>query len=443
MVKVLLLDLYIAWCGDPSLKIMFSRDNNTYKSRFRYSELHIGKTIIGIVDTLVSEGIICEQKGFNDRVSGIGFQSRLWASEWLQERFKQAKFSQFAIEPHEDRETVILRNGDKDPEEYQDTTETLRMRQVLSGYNQLLSNTHIDIYDLETPVLEIGSGTKIMRLQINQQDKFVRRVFINGRWNQGGSFYGGWWQRCPKGYRKKIMMDGIMTAEIDFSGLNIVILYAQEGINFWAEINQDPYQLNGMNDIYPDINIKDAAKLLMLTAINAEDDLSAYQAFRFQAEKGSAKKRMTNEQLSSMLNDLKKKHDPIANILASGAGIDLMYVDSQITEDLISTFTHNYKCPILTVHDSYIVPFGYDHFLKKEMQAAFEKVTGISGSVVNHATEYFDKIEQEPPSDVPPTHHNHYANPPSQRHLKELDLFREFKDKPDPEPWVADWTYVY
>ena len=110
LVKVLLLDLYVDWSGDPSMKIMFSRDNNAYKAKSRYSELHIGKTIIGIVDTLVTEGIIHEQKGFNDRITGIGFQSRLWASEGLQERFKQARFSQFAIEHHQDRDTVILRN---------------------------------------------------------------------------------------------------------------------------------------------------------------------------------------------------------------------------------------------------------------------------------------------------------------------------------------------
>ena len=83
LVKVLLLDLYVAWSGDPSMKIMFSRDNNAYKAKSRYSELHIGKTIIGIVDTLVTEGIIHEQKGFNDRITGIGFKSRLWASEGL------------------------------------------------------------------------------------------------------------------------------------------------------------------------------------------------------------------------------------------------------------------------------------------------------------------------------------------------------------------------
>ena len=66
-------------------------------------------------------------------------------------------------------------------------------------------------------------------------------------------------------------MDGIITAEVDFCGLHIVLLYAEEGINYWAEVKEDPYQLHGINDIDPDINIRAGAKLLLLTAINSGD----------------------------------------------------------------------------------------------------------------------------------------------------------------------------
>ena len=67
-----------------------------------------------------------------------------------------------------------------------------------------------------------------------------------------------------------------MTAEIDFSGLHIVILYAQEGINYWAEVNEDPYELHGINDIDPDVDLRAAAKLLLLTAINSDDTKKAF-----------------------------------------------------------------------------------------------------------------------------------------------------------------------
>ena len=48
---------------------------------------------------------------------------------------------------------------------------------------------------------------------------------------------------------------------------------------------------------------------------------------------------MIDGQLSAMLHQLTQKHEPIAHKLASGTGIDLMYVDSQITEKLIEKFT--------------------------------------------------------------------------------------------------------
>ena len=441
LVKVIILDLYVAWCADTDLMIMFSKDNNSYKAKSRYNELHIGKTIIKIVEGLVSNKIIEIKDGFNDRVKGIGFQSRIWASDALKAKFTKAKFNQFQIQSHSERETIVLRDENKQPVEYKDTETVLEMREVLSDYNKLLDQTHIDIYNLEKPLLIIGKGKKKMRLQINQQDKFVRRVFNKSNWNKGGRFYGGWWQRCPKDYRKRIMMDGMMTSEIDYSGLHVVLLYSQEGINYWAEINKDPYHLIGINNIDPNIDLRDAAKLLLLTAINADEESKAFQAFRSQAETGSPEKKMTNDQLKSILSALKRKHEPIAHKITSGAGIDLMNIDGQITEQLVKVFTYKYKCPILTVHDSYVVPFGYDRILFREMENAFEAITGTTHPVANHTTEYSGLLEEEPnhKEDI----HYHYSEPASQRHLKELELFREFKGKPEVEDWVNIGTLVY
>ena len=444
LLKVVLLDLYVAWCTDPELMIMISRDNNAYKAKSRYNEIHIGKKIRDIVDELIHEGIIVQHIGFQDPKTGVGFQTRLMASYSLKEKFKSARFHQFQFCDHEGRESIVLRDENKEAvEDYQDTAITNFSRSLLSDYNALLANTHIDIFDLDQPVIEIGSGSKTMKLAITQQDKFVRRVFNKSRWDQGGRFYGGWWQRCPKIYRERIVFDGVATAEIDFSGIHIVILYAHEGINYWAEVNEDPYSIHGINDIDPDIDLRAAAKLLLLTAINAETPQKAFGAFRQQAESGSPEKRLTNEQLNSLLNQLKRKHEPIAHKLASGAGIELMYVDSQITERLIERFTRHYQCPILTIHDSYIVPFGYDRILRREMQAAFEAVTGVSQPVVEHTTEYYDVLEDEPDPRLANSMTDYPDWTPSRRHLKDYESFKIYKDKPDREPWVPDWTTVY
>lgn len=439
LLKVLLLDLYVAWIADPDLKIRFSRDNSSYVAGSRYNELNIGKKIIGIVDTLIEEGIIHQKIGFNDRVTGSSFLTRIWASDQLKEQFREARFSQFIIHPHEDREPIVLRNLDGEDVNYSDTEETRRMRTLLSDYNDLLSNTHIDIYDLEVPVIVSGTRARKNVVQVNQHSKFVRRIFNNERWNQGGRFYGGWWQRCPKEYRKRIVLDGIRTAEIDYSGLHITILYAQEGINYWEDTNEDPYKITGINSLDPAIDLRAAAKLLLLTALNAGNETKTFQAFRKQAGTGSPEKKLTNEQLSSMLSALKLKHEPIAHKLASGAGIDLMFFDSRITEKLIERFTYHYKCPILTVHDSYVVPFGYDRILKREMQTAFEEVIGLSDTVVEHTTDYFDLLQEQP---SPEEAVNIELPEFCERHLDELQLFKEFKNKPENEDWVPNWTMI-
>ena len=439
LLKVLLLDLFLAWKDDPELMIMISRDNNSFKAKSRYNEINISKKIIDIVDLLHANRMIEMKNGFNDRISGVGFQTRIWPSEFLIANFHHARFSKFDTSFHEGRETIILRDDDKnDVEEYEDTPETHRMRTLMTDYNALLDRTHVDICTLNKPVIVTGTKKRKQTLQIDQKGKFVRRIFNESRWDKGGRFYGGWWQRCPKKYRESITLDRYETCEIDFSGLHIVILYGQEGINYWQEINEDPYQLM-INDYDPEIDLRQAAKLLLLTAINAKEEKAAFAAFRRQAEKGTPEKRLTNEQLKSLLTALQRKHQPIAHKLASGAGIDLMNVDGQITEKLIERFTYHYKCPILTVHDSYIVPFGYDRYLYREMQQAFEEVTGVSDPVAKHTTEYYDIVENEPYPPVPEQHLEHVTK----RHLDDWKEFKTAKGKPEVPEWHPPWTMVY
>ena len=112
-----------------------------------------------------------------------------------------------------------------------------------------------------------------------------------------------------------------------------------------------------------------------------------------------------------------------------------MYVDSQITEKLIEKFTCDYQCPILTVHDSYVVPWGYDKILEKNMQIAFEEVTGFSSPAVKHTTGYSGTVENEPDQS---SMNKSYNFVPSKRHLKDWEDFRSFKSKPERENWVLE-----
>jgi hypothetical protein len=395
------------------------------------------------VDILVEAGLVHQADGFFDHKTRVGRVSRVWATEKLAEEFKVAVHLRFGISNHEDRETVILRDEEKQDVEYEDTNQTKAMRSLLKRYNDLLAKTHIDLDYLDKPVIHFNNP-KAAPLTITQGDKFVRRVFNKDRWDKGGRFYGGWWQRCPSDLRRHICLSGIATQEVDFSGLHIVLLYAQKDIDYWATIKEDPYIVEWPDGTDPDIDQRDAAKLLLLTAINAENEEKAFKGFRAQCQTFNPEKKLTNKALRVVLTKLKEKHKPIADKIASGAGIDLMYIDSQITERLIDHFT-NEGVPILTIHDSYVVPFSRDNELIREMKKAFYDVTKVKNPNLKHTTinsdEYFwaDEWNEEKQRAQ-----GQDLGPASERHTTDLQLFKAFHKLPAGYPdWTPIGTAVY
>jgi hypothetical protein len=63
------------------------------------------------------------------------------------------------------------------------------------------------------------------------------------------------------------------------------------------------------------------------------------------------------------------------------------------------------------------------------MKLAFEAITGMSGAIVEHTTEYYDLLDQEDVNWLESLPF-YDSTQPSERHLQELELFRSFKNKP-------------
>lgn len=201
---------------------------------------------IEVVDTLVEAGLIEHEKGFKDRKTGIGRMSRMWPTDVLTDLFQGASFGPLDVVYTPDRETIVLRDKDGDDLKYDDTDQTKQMRGVVERYNALLARTYVDIPTLEGRYIDLGLDGKgnPKRIAVNQRDKFTRRVFNRGSFELGGRFYGGWWQGAPSDWRAQIFMEDHPTSEIDYSGLHIVLLYANRNIDYWRTINQDPYKLD-------------------------------------------------------------------------------------------------------------------------------------------------------------------------------------------------------
>lgn len=385
LLRIVLLELYLIWQTDPDLKLAVLRDNNAYP-KSRYNGLEVSKTVILVVDMLHKAGLIYKANGFWDRLSQNGFCSRIWPTQKLIALFSEAGLVSIEIHTHQYEESIILNQRNEDDPvdmeniDYEDTVDTKRTRFILRAYNALLGTTEICIPSLDETFIELAPDRfgNERRVYINEHDKFVRRVFNRGSFSKGGRFYGGWWQRCPKAIRRGIFINGESTVEIDFSGLMPTLLYAESGIDYWTDIGADPYILDNLPESLAKLATRELCKDILIAAINAESDKKAYQGIRGGAEPRSATKSMTLKSFTAILSLLRQKHHAIAHKFGTGAGLDVMNTESRITERIISRLTRK-GIPVLTIHDSYIVPESHKFTLMEQMRRAFAEVTGVEG----------------------------------------------------------------
>ena len=402
--KVLLLDLYVAWLEDPTLSVGISRNNNSYIVNSRYNALHISRKIVDIVDVLVIEEYLDYLHGSYDRQGHGQFNrtSRIRPTLKLQDQFNQLTISGYDIEHHNQEETVILTDYETDEEgnytksngrrkrlfiDYTDTPDSNQIRRDLAAYNDLLQQTYIDIYTLEEPyVVRTKKDGTTQRIKIDQSKKFVRRIFSRASWERNGRFYGGFWQQVGSEYRKDILINDKPTVEVDYKGLHAGILSAEKGI----PTDGDRYDLGSV--ICPRLDLKQqrkAVKLLVLAAINAKDRGSAFGAFRQAQPAGSVEKTLNNDELGLLLDTFVKQHPYLEDGICSDQGIRLMNVDSHITNHIISRFVE-LKKPILSVHDSYIVGTRDVELLKDCMVEASIRVVGMNLAAEQEVPSYQD-----------------------------------------------------
>jgi hypothetical protein len=402
--KVLLLDLYVAWRDDPTLCIGVNRNSNAYKVDTRYNALHISRKIVSVIDVLVETNYLDYIQGSHDKTHNGKFSrtSRIRPSLQLQDNFSKLGVPELSIAQNYQQETVILTDYETDGEgnftksngkkkrqyiEYDDTDVTNDIRRDLEAYNQLLKETYVDIASLKEPfVVRTKKDGTTQRIKIDQSKKFVRRLFSRGDWNCNGRFYGGFWQQVGSDYRKDIYINDSRTVEVDYKGLHAAILSAEKGIVY----SGDRYDLGSIGCSKLDQKQqRKAVKLLVLAAINAKDRKSAFGAFRQAQQTGSVEKTLTNHELQLLLDTFLQQHPYLEDGICSDQGIRLMNVDSHITHYIINEFVKRQK-PILSVHDSYIVDSRDVELLRDCMKEASLQVVGVNLAAEQELPSYQD-----------------------------------------------------
>jgi len=143
--KIILLNCYAAYL--MGLPVRYSRDSHYYSKPRRYGKLFFKyDRVCAIIDALKDQGYIQKSKWFYDREKNFGRQSRMWASEKLIDLFHKFLLINFQIVKRADRkETIELRDKEKDPIEYKETRFTRKARKNLCLYKDFINKNKVTI----------------------------------------------------------------------------------------------------------------------------------------------------------------------------------------------------------------------------------------------------------------------------------------------------------
>lgn len=225
---------------------------------------------------------------------------------------------------------------------------------------------------------------------INYSLTHLRRVFARGKDNLGGRFYGGWWQSIPSKYRPHITIDGKKTIEVDFSTMSLRLLYSKENIPLGAD--RDLYDLGLTGNAKYLARARELIKLYINALLNDEEG-------KYRLEQSELKElKLTHNQLNKLVNTY---HEPVAHHFGTGVGLELMFHDSIIAQRLMTFFQHQ-GIVILPIHDSFIVPAGFELSLKGQMKHEYKKLMNTAINVKSSPIKIREYFDVEIPSIIHP-----------------------------------------
>lgn len=378
------LELFRTYKSHPKLSMAVSLGNGTISNyqHSRYKPHHFTYKLFNhIRDYLLHGGYIVEPLG---RGRPTGAPSHQLATRYIATKSLIDMMTFFGINRYmichfpSPPECIVLRakklkdQKKGDNVEYDDTDFTFQSRTNLESINTFLSQHHINLEltdeqedRLQEQVKNRDEESKHKYIGFNE--KQLRRIFNNASFEQGGRFYGGFWQQIPKEYRFLITIDGTRTMQYDYSGMHFAIMYAKKALPM---PDGDVYQLEGYDE-----SLRAYIKKAFNIIINCETVPKAIATINKEITKGELSAALgTGIQL---LKAFKSKHPLIEEFIASGEGIKLQFIDSQIAELILLKGIEHNVC-ILPIHDGFITATNNEQLLIQWMEEAYQTVMGTT-----------------------------------------------------------------
>ena len=337
-----------------------------------------------VCDFLESEGYIIKHNGFRDRKRNLGRTTRIRATGKLLALFERAQVNAATIQvDHNAADVIIMRDREKNEVAFEETKRSRIRASHIKRFNEIYRSTKFTLamtpeeLELCRPDIEIPE----IGLPVMESPQF-RRVFNNETFKDGGRLYciDGGYQNWAKELRLKILINGKVVIELDYSALHPTMLYHLEGL----ELKQDPYIIFN----HPDK--RKFLKYFILRMINSTDRDRFPKTITYAVQTGKMDpiyQHNTSASYRRLMLAVEKHHAPIAKYFFTGYGVKLQRKDSDITEEILLRFLR--QKPMLPVssdavsskavlplneYDSFICAYDQAAFLKQVMLESYQKI---------------------------------------------------------------------
>jgi hypothetical protein len=359
-VSVLALNLYTTYLASPGHCLVVSRNCNDYSGsvgaptgisyRIFVEQALQGLEQLGFVEVA--------QRGFHSRGKGKGWTGRVRATGALIAFFEAiGQIQRWHIEPAI-LDNLVLRDSDKRPISFDETAQTLQMRATLTCINDLHRRNWLDLDISASEWRAMSEQRALAGKPVDLSRRFYDRIFNNASFQEGGRFYGVWWQNIPSKLRARITINGKPTVEVDFAGMHPRMLYQMEGL----EPPEDPYDV-GLNRRHRRL-VKKAFNALLNAGPDGIRQFDEYDPVN------------VGMSWKDFLRLIQDRHSAIAHHFKTGVGVRLQYLDSQIAEAVMLRFAEmGVVC--LCIHDSFTVHHGREQDLRRFMIEEYTRIVGM------------------------------------------------------------------
>jgi hypothetical protein len=383
-IGIIILDLLSAYGDDPDLLIGYNRGKPEFVRDGVYWDMALDehllseKLFLGTISFLEATGYIENQiaePGYPE------FSSRMRATDKLANLFTENGLNWAIITTDPNAPVIIVKDENKKPVAWPDAEgfdpdeADANLRRINENLKSSLINLNVtdeqylDIKQRLTSNSGDGEDDDDYREPFEFSNRSLRRIFSLGNFENGGRFYGGWWQGLPSEYRKFIEIDGAVTVEQDYSTNQARIMYAKVGVS--PPI--DSYIVEG----WPE-GIRPIAKKAFNQLINSKPRLANESQWRLFAPDivpnplprnwhGYTKniqiqirreefERRYGRPYDDLIRDLRDMHGPISEFFFSEAWGRIQRLDSDVAERvMVSLLDRDIPITVLPIHDSFIV----------------------------------------------------------------------------------------